>query len=109
MPFGLSEAPMFFQACMETLLLGHSGLSTEPYLDDLTCHGTCEEKVWHDTLRTFEILQQEGIMVNLRKCKFLCSRIELLGFVLYDNLHQLGPKSLRGWTDVRLPQTLKEL
>lgn len=100
MTFGLSEAPMFFQACMEEIIARKPGLSTEPYLDDLTSHGRDWRQVWKDTLATFELLAEEGIMINIKKCKLLTTRVDLLGFTLYDNLHQLGPKSLANWTGV---------
>ena len=75
-------------------------LSTEPYLDDLSPHGMTWQEVWEDTLRTLRILTEEGIMINVRKCKFLVDRYALLGFVLYCHHYQLGDKSLQSWLKV---------
>ena len=49
-------------------------LECEPYLDDLTCHGNTLEEVWQATLRCLDVVTQEGIMINMKKCKFLVRR-----------------------------------
>ena len=88
---------------METVLARHKGLSTEPYLDDLTPHGTQWRKVWEDTMITLRLLVEEGIMINIKKCKFLVERLELLGFVLYHHHYQLGHKAMKKFYDLKLP------
>jgi hypothetical protein len=73
---------------MIELILSRSLLadfSTEPYLDDLTAHDSESwEKVWKDTVETIRLLVEEGIMVNLAKCKFLVNWLELLGCLLFN-------------------------
>jgi hypothetical protein len=57
MAFGLLEAPMYFQYVMEDILYARGeDIPCEPYLDDLTIHGTNWEAVWKHTLRVLELI-----------------------------------------------------
>ena len=111
MAFGLSQAPMYFQHVMEDLLWRSpkTDLSTQAFFYDLTAHGDNIQEVWEDTLETFRLLAEEGIMINVKKCKLLVSRLELLGMVVFDSAYQLGPKTLKGWLMVEIPKTLQEV
>ena len=83
--FGLIEAPMFFQYVMEEIINTTShAIKCEPYLDDLTCHGTTLSEVWSDTIQCLQLITAQGIMINMKKCKLLTSRMQLLGYSLYD-------------------------
>ena len=46
----------------------------DPYLDDLTCHGTSIQSVWEATLAVIKLITDAGIMVNMKKCKLLVRR-----------------------------------
>ena len=92
---------------MEQLLSKLPEMSTLPYFDDLTSHGTTLSAVWNDTKATLRILANEGIMINIKKCKFLTTRIELLGFVVYNSHYQLGPKSMKKYFELQVPRTLR--
>ena len=54
-------------------------------MDDLTAHGRDISKVWADTLATLALLAKEGIMINVKKCKFLVDRLVLLGMVVFNS------------------------
>lgn len=51
----------------------------------------------------------EGIMVNIKKCKFLVSRLDLLGMLVFNSGLQLGAKSMAAWFHQQLPRTFKDL
>lgn len=106
---GLVGAPMHFQSCIDTLLSRAPGLRAVGYLDDITAHGTSWEGVWKDTLTMLRVLTSAGFMVNLRKCKFLATRVTVLGVSFYNYQFQLGAKTLKKWVKVEVPTTLKEL
>lgn len=50
-----------------------------------------------------KLITDEGIMINVKKCKFLVTRLELLGVVIYSSGMQLGPKSMKSWLSLKLP------
>ena len=83
--------------------------SMESFFDDSTTHGTTWQEVWEHTLETIRLLVEEGIMVNIKKCKLLVSRIELLGMLVYNSGVQIGTKSMKAWLGLELPRTFKAL
>lgn len=58
-------------------------LKLENYFDDGTVYGDDWPIVWEHTLEWIRILAEEGIMINIKKCKFLVSRVELLGLLVH--------------------------
>lgn len=46
-------------------------------------------------------------MINIKKCKFLVKRLQLLGYALYDYKFQLGDKVMKKWLEVGVPSTFK--
>ena len=66
---------MYFQFMIEDILSALSlDLKCEPYLDDLTCHGTSIPEVWASTLGVIKAITDAGIMINMKKCKLLVRR-----------------------------------
>ena len=71
---------------METLLDRSElpGFSAEGYFDDLTVHHEWDWRiVWRDTVEVIRLLSEEGIMINLKKCRFLTRWLQLLGCTVY--------------------------
>ncbi len=82
-------------------------IDLENFFDDGTLFGEDWSRVWEDTLEWIRVLSEEGIMINVKKCKFLVSRLELLGMLVHCSGVQLGTKSLSGWLAIELPKTFK--
>lgn len=72
-------------------------LPMESFFDDTTIYGSSWSEVWEDTLEAIRLITEEGIMINVKKCKFLVTRLELLGVVVYSSGMQIGPKSMKAW------------
>ena len=60
---------------VESVLGRDVSLSTEGFYDDLTAHGNSWEKVWEDTIKTLYLLAEEGIMINIKKCRLLVGKV----------------------------------
>ena len=106
-PEGVSPAPADVQRKMDECLRGIDGVIA--YLDNV--YVTEKSNKEHETnLETMcERLQECNIRVNLRKCKFMESRIEVLGFIIDRNrLHEPRSK-VRAMVDAPHPQNEKEL
>ena len=50
------------------------------YIDDVVISGKNWEETWERTLEVISRLAKAGFMINLNKCKFLTSEIEVVGF-----------------------------
>lgn len=80
------------------------------FLDDCNVRGHLAtwRDCWGDTLQVLRTMARFGLMVNLRKCKFLVATAAILGLDLcragfalglkyMGNLHKVGiPRDLRG-------------
>ena len=81
MPFGLSNAPAVFQELMSIVLNGCNDFAIA-YLDDILIFSeTFEEHMFHLN-NIFERLSQHGLKLKLKKCSFLQTEVNYLGFII---------------------------
>ncbi|XP_054272632.1 uncharacterized protein K02A2.6-like [Macrosteles quadrilineatus] len=80
LPFGLSSAPALFQAAMDKILSGLSGMVA--YLDDVIVGGSSRQEAYSRLELVLQRLSDYGVKVNESKCNFLQSQVEYLGYRL---------------------------
>ena len=106
-PFGLKNAGQDFQRMMDHILgdIPH----TFVYLDDILIASTTREEHMQDLERVFTILNQNGLVVNRKKCILGKSKIEFLG-------HEVDSQGIRPLKEkveailaVKAPTSIKEL
>ena len=79
-PFGLVQAPAYFQELMTGVLKDFS--FTIAYLDDIIIFNrTAEEHLYH-IRQVFEKLQNAKLSMKLSKCHFFTKEIQYLGHIL---------------------------
>lgn len=81
------------------------------YYDDVTIPGRSEDwrKCWTETCAVLRALTKAGLMINLRKCKFLSTSVVVLGYQLFEGGYTLARKFLNKWTTLAVPKTTREL
>jgi hypothetical protein len=72
----------------------HRRLQHGTYLDDATVVGSDVYVTWLDTLEAIRCLVAIGLPINIWKCQFLFSEVQVLGYVLCGDKYQLGRKSI---------------
>jgi Reverse transcriptase (RNA-dependent DNA polymerase) len=82
MPFGLKNAPAFFQRMMTKLLGDLIGKICLVYIDDVVIWGDTAEECLANVQRVVRLLRRHGLLCNGEKCCLLSTRIELLGHVI---------------------------
>ena len=96
--FGLVGAPAFFQYIMDSALAGE--VDVDAYLDDCSCAGADWKACWRCTLQSMHKLADIGLMLKMRKSRFLVNDFGLLGFCVCDGNFSMAEKTLRGWADL---------
>ena len=91
LPYGVASAPAVFQKLMENVLSGIPKVVS--HLDDILVTGKDDAEHVTTLKAVFNRLQQFGLRLKLRKCRFLQQSVEYLGHLVDANgLHTLPAK-----------------
>ena len=111
MGFGLELAPKWCQYAMDSILSRSGVPAAKGFFDDVTIPGQLHDwrGLWADTLLVLGALTSAGLMIGLKKCKFLVRSVVVLGYQVLEGGYQLATKFLKKWTSLKPPTCLKEL
>ena len=108
MPFGLSNAPAVFQEIMSAVLLGCDKFAIA-YLDDIMVFSeTLEEHLQHLNL-IFGKLGKHKLKLKLKKCSFLKSETNDLGFVTSEDGNKPDEKKIDAFRSLPVPSCVREV
>ncbi|XP_024041854.1 uncharacterized protein LOC127898849 [Citrus sinensis] len=82
MPFGLSNAPSTFMRLMNHIFKPLIGRSIVVYFDDILVYSQDEKQHLEHLRQVFEILRNQKLHVNLKKCRFFTNSLVFLGYVV---------------------------
>ena len=106
-PFGLAQAPAFFQLLMNQVLEGLNFAMT--YLDDIIIFSKSEEEHLLHLAVVFHWLRKAGLKIKQLKCNFFKSQIHYLGHLISEaGIHPL-PGKLDSIKDMLAPKCMKEI
>ena len=108
MPFGLSNAPAVFQELMAVVLQG-IGMFAIAYLDDILVFSpTLEDHLRHLDI-VFDRLRQHDLKLKLKKCGFLKSEAQYLGFIINKDGIKPEPKKVEAIRSLPVPTCVREI
>ena len=107
MPFGISSAPEYFQKRMSKILEGQEGVLC--LMDDIIIYGQNQEEHNKRLHTTLQCIESAGVTLNKDKCKFNCTSIKFLGYVVSADGVSPDPDKVAAINNMPHPTTVTEL
>jgi len=107
MPFGLSDAPPFFQAFMNNILFDKLFNGVLFYLDDIVIYGDSKEECFNNAKWVLAQFRKYKLYSKIEKCQFFPSKVEYLGFLIKNGAYT--PLNINKLSGISCPKNLKEL
>jgi len=107
MTFGLCNAAQTFQRFINWILKDFSFCFV--YLDDILIASKSEMEHFKHLEQLFHRLQEQGLIINLKKCQFLKSNLNFLGHLVSPDGIKPSPEKVEAIKNFKRPETVKEL
>eukprot|EP00253_Pinus_taeda_P032594 PITA_32594 len=108
-PFGLSSAPSTFIRLMNEMLKEFIGKFMIVYLYDILIFSRTKREHLQHVRRVLEKLQQNKLLINLKKCTFMQKELVYLGFVVAENELKMDPENIATIINWPSPKSLFEV
>ena len=107
-PFGLSQAPAYFQLLIDKVLIGCSKF-VMGYLDDIIIFSNNEIEHLRHIEEIFTRLERFGLKMKREKCDFFKKHIQYLGHLIAEDGFTPLPEKLESIRNIPRPNTPKEV
>ena len=107
-PFGLSQAPAYFQLLIDKVLMGCSSF-TMGYLDDIIIFSKNELDHLKHLEEIFSRLERFGLKMKREKCDFFKRHIQYLGHLITKDGFTPLPEKLESIRNMPRPKSAKEV
>ncbi|KII65508.1 Transposon Ty3-I Gag-Pol polyprotein [Thelohanellus kitauei] len=109
MPFGLVNAPATFQRLMDSIFGRLSGNGILSYLDDIVVFSDTLDGHMTSLETAFNALKNAGLKIKPKKCKFFCSEIKYLGFIVNQHGIKTDPEKTATITNWPQPKSKNDV
>ena len=107
-PFGLSQAPAYFQLLIDKVLMGCSSF-VMGYLDDIIIFSKSEGEHLQHLEEIFTRLRKFGLKMKCKKHSFCKKHIQYLGHLVLEKGFEPLPEKLESIRNMPAPRTAKEV
>ena len=107
-PFGLVQAPAYFQALISKVLKGLDKFAVM-YLDNIIIFSKDEEEHFEHLRIIFQRLKEAGLKLKRLKCDFMKTQIQYLGHLISSEGTQPLPEKLKSIENMPAPRNPKEV
>ena len=109
MPFGLKQAPGWFQLLMNEVLRPVIGKSAVVYLDDIIIFSKDETQHLKDVIQVLELIRKAKLQIKLRKCRFFQKEIKFLGHKISGKGIETDEEKTRAIREITTPTNVKKV
>ena len=108
-PYGLAQAPAYFQALINKVLKGLHKIAVT-YLDDIIIFSKNEEEHLEHLRIIFQRFKEAGLKLKRSKCDFMKAQIHLRHLILSSEIQPLPEKleSIKNMPALRSPKEVKQ-
>jgi hypothetical protein len=100
MPFGLRNAGVTYQRCMNHVFREHISRTVEAYVDGIIVKTRKASDLLTDLETTFKCLKAKGVKLNPEKYVFGVPRGMLLGFIVSERGIEANPEKIVAITNI---------
>src|ERR1044072_489022 len=107
MPFGLKQAPGWFQLLINDILRPVIVKIAVVYLDDIIIFskGMLQDHI-QDIEKVFNLIQQATLQIKIKKCKFFKREIKFLGHKISQEEISTDPEKIEAMQKLPIPKNL---